>query len=142
VTQALLDVNVLLALVDPDHIDYEWAHDWASDGLGRGWATCAVTQNGLVRILSQPQYPNPLTVAAALDVLGAATRHPRHTFWPCDVQLADGHLRPDRLLGSRQVTDAYLLALAVTHRGTLVTLDRRIDPATVKGAADDHLVVI
>lgn len=139
---ALLDVNVLLALVDSDHVNHEQAHDWAASGLKGGWATCALTQNGLVRILSQPKYPSPLTVPAAVSLLRAATADARHHFWPCDVQLFDPLIRPERLLGSRQVTDTYLLALAVHHGGHFVTFDTRVDTATVSDTTTDHLVVI
>lgn len=138
----LLDVNVLLALLDPGHADHERAHAWAGHGLGDGWASCALTQNGFVRILSQPKYPNPTTVAAAMQALGQATSDPRHSFWVSDLQLADGVIRGERLLGSRQVTDTYLLALAVSQGGRFATLERRIDVATVVGATTEHLVVI
>ena len=103
----LLDVNVLLALVDADHLDHERAHEWAADGLAAEWATCALTQNGVVRILSQPKYPNPLSVPDAFEVLRQMVADPRHEYWTCDVQLADGAVRADRFLGSRQVTDVY-----------------------------------
>lgn len=139
---ALLDINVLLALLDPDHVNHDQAHDWAASGLADGWATCALTQNGLVRILSQPKYPNPLTVPAAIALLRSATADPRHHFWPCDVQLADPLIRSERLLGARQITDSYLLALAITQHGCFVTFDERADPTTVGGATPDSLLVL
>lgn len=139
---ALLDVNVLVALVDSDHVNHEQAHGWAASGLTDGWATCALTQNGLVRILSQPKYPNPLTVPAAIELLRAATSDPDHQFWQCDVQLVDPRVQAERLLGSRQVTDTYLLALAVHHQGRFVTFDTRVDINTVAGATSDDLVVL
>ncbi|MCA0436398.1 MAG: PIN domain-containing protein [Austwickia sp.] len=141
-TVALLDVNVLLALFDPDHLDHERAHAWAQTGLADGWATCAITQNGLVRILSQPTYPNPLTVPAAMETLLAATTDPRHEYWACGLSLVGGAIETSRLLGPRQVTDTYLLALAVAQDGSFVTFDGRIDPAIVHGATPDHLVVL
>lgn len=138
----LLDVNVLLALMDEDHVEHARAHAWAGAGLGAGWATCALTENAFVRIFSQPAYPNPVPVAEAVDVLTQATSHAHHTFWPCDLSLTDDVVDTSRLLGHRQITDAYLLALAVRHRGALVTLDGKLDLATVRTATADHLVHI
>lgn len=139
---ALLDVNVLLALLDVDHVNHERAHEWANEGLRVGWATCALTQNGFVRIISQPGYPNPLSVPAAAELLKSATEHPQHAFWPCDIRLTDDLIRSHRLLGPRQVTDTYLLALATAHDGRLVSFDARIDLLLVEGARADHLVVL
>jgi toxin-antitoxin system PIN domain toxin len=142
VSPALLDVNVLLALVDPDHVDHERAHQWAATGLTDGWATCALTQNGLVRILGQPRYPNSVTVPAAVEILRNATADPRHEFWTCNLQITGAQVRSDRLLGSRQVTDTYLLALSVAQNGVFVTFGERVDLATVHGATPDHLKVL
>ena len=139
---ALLDVNVLLALLDADHADHERADVWAEQGLESGWATCALTQNGFVRILAQPTYPNAVPATAAVDLLRAATADDRHVFWPCDVALTDGMIRSDQVLGPRQITDVYLLALAVAHDGRFVTLDRGIDHTLVRGASAAHLHVL
>lgn len=140
--QALLDINVLLALVDPHHVDHERAHAWAADGLGQGWATCALTQTGFVRVLSQPSYPHPVPVDQAVSLLAQATRMQAHTFWTCDLPLTGDHFRPQHLLGHHQLTDTYLLGLAVHHHGTFVTLDRRVDLQTVTGAGPEHLTLI
>jgi hypothetical protein len=142
VSHALLDINVLLALVDPHHVDHERAHAWAADGLGQGWATCALTQIGFVRILSQPSYPHPVPVDQAVSLLAEATSLQGHTLWTCDLPLTDDHFRPRHLLGHRQLTDTYLLGLAVRQRGTFVTLDRRVDLQTVTGAGAEHLTVV
>ena len=64
-TRALLDVNVLIALIDEAHTDHQRVHAWAAEGLAHGWASSAITQNGFIRILSQPAYPGSVTVAAA-----------------------------------------------------------------------------
>lgn len=138
----LLDVNVLIALIDPEHIDHERAHTWAQSDLDAGWATCALTQNGFARIVSQPQYPGSVTVRAAIDLLRAATSDSRHEFWGCDLPLTDARIRAERLLGPRQITDSYLLALAVQNEGVLVTSDSRIDPETVEGVTARHLRVL
>lgn len=141
-SRALLDVNVLLALSDPDHADHARVHEWAATGLADGWASCAITENGFVRVLSQPRYPGALPVAEALAVLRRSTRSAAHEFWPCGLALTSDVLNTLHLLGHRQITDAYLLALAVHHGGRLVSLDRSVDVATVRGATGEHLHIL
>jgi len=75
VTRALLDINVLLALLDSDHVDHRRAHEWLEDGIVCGWASCAITENGFVRIISQPRYPSPISPAQAIHLLKAACDH-------------------------------------------------------------------
>jgi len=143
VKRALLDINVLLALLDSDHVDHRRAHDWLEAGIEHGWASCATTENGFVRIISQPRYPSPISPAEAIDVLGRACDGGPHEFWSCDVSLLDAKLVDrSRLHGSRQVTDAYLLALATMHDGHLVTFDHSLSIASVEGAGEDHLTVL
>lgn len=102
-----------------------------------------MTQNGCVRVMSQPGYPGALPAAEVAARLAEACSHPAHEFWPADVDLlAPGVALWDRVLGQRQVTDVYLLALAVHRGGRLVTFDRRIDPAAVPGAQPQHLHVL
>lgn len=141
-SRSLLDVNVLIALMDPDHVAHERVHDWAAGGLEDGWVTCALTQNGFVRVISQPRYPSPVPVAAAVELLAGATADPRHEFWSCEIELTDASITSSRLVGHRQITDVYLLALTVAQQGSLVTLDGRIDLTTVDGADDRNLVVL
>ena len=125
--RSLLDVTVLLALLDSDHVDHGRAGDWLDGELTAGWASCATTENGFVRIISQPRYLNPVSAAEALDRLDHARAGGRHAFWPCDVSVLDAaSIDRSRVLGPRQVTDAYLLALAVAHEGRLVTFDRTV----------------
>ena len=141
--RALLDVNVLLALLDADHVDHARARRWLKSEIGRGWASCAITENGLVRILSQPKYPSPVTPSEAVERLRRAMGTEHHAFWQCDLSLANGEaVRSSRLFGSRQVTDTYLLALALHHGGRLVTFDRAIVLEAVVGARPEHLVVL
>lgn len=141
---ALLDVNVLVALFDPVHAHHEAAHKWFASNRRSGWATCPLTENGLVRIISNSSYPGRRTrVQDALERLTRFRDSGDHTFWPdsltlCDVQL----IRTAHLLGHRQLTDVYLLALAVRNGGQLATFDDGIPVAAVNGAKSDHLVVI
>lgn len=134
---------MLVAWADPDHVHHERAHAWADDGPANGWASCAITENGLVRILSQPAYPGTFTVAEAVGLLRAARAVSGHQFWPSNVSLADPEiLDATSLLGHRLITDPYLLALAVRHDGTLVTLDTSIPLTAVPGAKARHLISI
>lgn len=141
-TRVLLDVNVLIALMDPDHVAHERVHAWAARGLAGGWATCALTQNGFARVLSQPSYPSPVLPSAAIALLAEATQDPPHEFWPCDLELTQAPIVAARILGHRQITDTYLLGLAVSRGGALATLDSRIDLGTVAGATAEHLVAV
>ena len=141
--RALLDVNVLLALLDTDHIDHSRAREWLMAEIRHGWASCAITQNGCIRILSQPRYPSPVPVAEATSRLHRATESAHHAFWPSAVSFLDaGLVDRSRVHGPRQVTDVYLLALAVHHGGRFVTFDGRIPLAAAPGAEPRHLVVI
>lgn len=142
-TRALLDVNVLLALLDSDHVDHATASAWLDGEIGDGWASCPITENGFIRVISQPRYPSPVSPAVAVDLLDRARQGGHHAFWPCDVSLLDDTtVQRDRLHGARQVTDAYLLALAVRHSGRLVTFDRSLPLSAVPGAKARHLVVL
>lgn len=142
-TRALLDVNVLLALLDADHVDHDRARAWLDDEIATGWASCAITENGFVRTISQPRYPSPISPAEAIDLLSRARDTEHHTFWPCDVSVLDARVVDrSRLHGPRQVTDAYLLALAAQHEGRFATFDRSLSLASVHGATEDHLAVL
>ncbi len=141
--RALLDVNVLLALLDSDHVDHVRAVDWLDDEIAGGWASCAITENGFIRILSQPRYPSPVTPTEAMDLLSGARDSAHHEFWPCDVSLLDPQIVDrSRLHGTRQVTDAYLLALATAHEGRFVTFDSSVSLSAVHGATAERVTVL
>lgn len=141
--RALLDINVLIALLDAQHVHHRTALAWLQGNIAEGWASCPLTQNGVIRILSQPAYPGSLPPAAVAMRLAEATQTEWHRFWPDDVSLLDGEVANwDAVLGSRQVTDTYLLALAVRHGGRFVSLDRRVNLRAVPGATDSHLLII
>jgi uncharacterized protein len=141
--RALLDVNVLIALLDAAHVHHRLATAWLSRELKHGWASCPITQIGCVRIMSQPAYPGTLRAAEVAARLGEACAHAAHVFWPDSVDLLGGpSVSWPHVLGHRQVTDTYLLALAVKNGGRFVSFDRRIAPNAVVGAKAEHLVVI
>jgi toxin-antitoxin system PIN domain toxin len=141
--RVLFDVNLLIAMLDEDHVHHEVAHEWWAANRTTGWATCPLTENGMVRIMSQPSYKNPLTTAFAVDLLAAQVAQSDHVFWSDDVSLRDAKVfDPHCILGPNQITDVYLLALAVKHGGRLATLDRTIPLAAVRGAEARHVAVV
>ena len=141
--RALLDVNVLIALLDGAHVGHATATRWLAGQIGEGWASCPITQNGCIRIMSQPAYRGALPAAEVASRLAEAAQDPSHAFWPNDLSLLDtGTIAWQRVLGHRQVTDCYLLALAVRHGGRFVTFDGRIATGAVAGAKARHLVAL
>ena len=141
--RALLDVNVLIALVDPAHIHYERAHAWWATNRSPGWASCPITQNGFARILSQPSYPGARSTADAMRLLELFAAQTNHAFWGDDISLLDRQRFNDsHILGPKQLTDIYLLGVAVKNGGRLATFDRAIPRSAVTGAEPRNLVVI
>lgn len=141
--RALLDVNVLIALLDAGHAHHARATEWLAAELHHGWASCPLTQNGCLRIMSQPGYPSPLPVRAVAERLAQAAAHPSHAFLPDDYSLLDGMtIDWSRVLGHRQITEAYLLGLAVRHGCRFVTFDARVPVAVIPGATDRHVVTL
>ena len=141
--RALLDVNVLIALLDRDHSMHAQALRWFAARATDGWASCPITQNGCVRIMSHPNYPNPLKVAAIMERLAEAIATAEHEFWPDDVSLLDSRVADrNRIHGPRQVTDLYLLALAVRQGGCFVSFDPSIPRTAIRGAERKHLIAL
>lgn len=133
----LLDVNVLIALLDPMHVQHERAHAWFADHV-QSWASCALTQNGFLRIVSHPRYPNAVaTPAEAAALLDALCARPDHQYWGEAPSLLDRvWVDGTHLLASGQVTDTWLLALAARRHACLATFDRRLVSSAVHGGAD------
>jgi toxin-antitoxin system PIN domain toxin len=148
-TAYLLDVNVLVALFDPQHAHHAAAHRFLEELAARArpalWATCPVTVNGYLRILSHPRYPHGNHDLGDLARrLRSACRSPQHEFWTHAVNASEeGRFDFRQIAGPAQITDAYLLALAVERQGQLVTFDRTIPWRAVRGAKaqDVHLLV-
>lgn len=139
----LLDVNVLIALVDPAHVGHDAAHRWFEEEGHRAWATCPLTENGVMRIVGHARYPGtPGSPAAIAPIVAQLRTLPGHVFWPDDISLVGTeHVDAAQILTSAQVTDSYLLALAVAHGGRLATFDRRLSPKAVNGGkAALHLI--
>ena len=141
--RALLDVNVLIALHDRDHVHHERAALWFEANIAQGWASCPLTQNGCLRIMSQPQYSSPQFLAVLVQMLRSSTQTRFHAFWPDALSILDESAFVHRHMHSaRQLTDLYLLALAVQRRGRLVSFDQRIPLSAVVGAGPEHLVLL
>jgi toxin-antitoxin system PIN domain toxin len=143
VSVALLDVNVLVALFDPAHVDHEDAHRWFGLNKKHGWSTCPITVNGCIRVLSSPGYPTVTATAAEVaERLRDFCATPHHHFWPDSVSLTDDALFRWSMIGGHQkITDVYLLGLAVHYHGRLATFDRSIPLKAVHGSASSHVVL-
>jgi toxin-antitoxin system PIN domain toxin len=140
----LLDVNVLIALFDPAHVHHEAAHTWFGVNRKYRWATCALTENAFVRVLSNPAYPGRgTTIEDAAVRLWTFCSAREHEFWPNSVSLLDRtRIRWNHVQGYRQITDVYLLALAVANQGRLATFDSSISLKAVEGAQPQNLDLI
>lgn len=140
----LLDVNVLIALFDAEHIHHETAHEWFGRPSRGRWSTCPLTENGFVRIVANPGYPGRrTTVADAAGRLRLFCRTDDHVFWPDSLSLRDRErITAGSIRGYRQITDAYLLALAVHNGGVLATFDDSIPIASVPGAHEESIVLL
>lgn len=125
--RALLDVNVLISLLDPDHVHHDRSLDWMEQNQDSGWATCPITVLGCLRIMGNPKYSGRQPISQLASLLRAMTFSEHHVFWadkfsPIDQDVFDW----ERLIGHQQLTDLYLLALAAANGGRLVSLDSRI----------------
>ena len=139
----LLDVNVLVALIDPIHSQHNIAHEWFTVEGQNSWATCPITENGAIRIVASAWYTNSSgTPVAVAEVLSELHRMSGHTFWLDNISLLEySKVDLSRLLTPAQVTDSYLLALAQAHGGKLATLDQRlVTNAVHDGAKSLHLI--
>jgi len=141
--KALLDTNFLIALFDAAHVHHVVAQAWLIQHRSLGWATCPLTQNGCIRIFSQPAYPASLPIPEITRRLRQATAADDHDFWADEISLTDAR-RFDltRVPHPRLLTDAYLLGLAVMHKARLVTFDHGIPSSAVLGATGKHLLTL
>ncbi len=134
----LLDTNLLIALLWPSHAQHDVAVKWFVRRRSHGWATCPFTQAGFVRIVSNPAFSrDAVQPREATHVLSANTAAKDHTFWADDLAFADAVAFAGlRLIGHQQVTDAYLLGLAIRRGGVLATLDQGINALLERRSAD------
>jgi hypothetical protein len=142
--RALLDINVWIALFDTDHAFAARANAWVA-AEKPAIATCPLVENGVVRIMCQPGYSSraKLSIPTIVSLMRQACEANDHEFWPDDVSLRDpAALDVARLHGPRQITDAYLLALAVANKGRFVTFDESVPLSAVRGAGRKNLLVV
>jgi toxin-antitoxin system PIN domain toxin len=141
---ALLDVNVLIPLFDSSHLHHDAAHRWFASNRRHGWATCALTENAFVRIVSNRAYKGRLTtVADATQLLRELCSLGGHVFWADAISIREqNRFHWNHVQGHGQVADAYLLALAVSHEGRLATFDAAISLRAVSGATAQNLEII
>lgn len=132
---SLLDVNMLIALAWPSHVHHSLAHAWFTADASAGWATCPLTQCAFVRISSNRKIiPEAVLPQEALSLLQTVVNLKSHTFWKDDISILDHAVPAGLLVGNRQVTDAYLLGLAIKHEGRLVTLDSGLSSLLPQGS--------
>ncbi len=142
--RALLDVNVWVALFDDAHLHAAQANAFI-ETAGVRIATCPLVENGVMRVMNLPGYGRrgAVGLAAVRDQLRRACAELDHAFWPDDVSLRDESAANfSRIHGHNQITDVYLLALAVQHDGCLVTFDQSVARAAVPRAEQRHLRVL
>jgi toxin-antitoxin system PIN domain toxin len=143
--RALLDVNVLIALLDGSHAFHGKAHAWWAVHSADGWASCPLTENAVIRIMCHPSYSATrrfiaAEIIAALEAFALGTDH---RFWHDSLSFRDAALfDPTRIHGPKQLTDLYLLGLAVANGGRLATFDQAIPLSVVKGAAPVNFMVL
>ena len=131
----LLDVNVLIALIDPAHVGHDAAHRWFGETGSASWASCPITENGVMRIVGNPKYPNSVgSPAAAAPILKTLKELPGHVFWGDEISVVGCDLiDASEITTPGQVTDSYLLSLAVAKGGQLASFDRRLVTKAVRG---------
>jgi toxin-antitoxin system PIN domain toxin len=140
----LLDANLLIAVLDPHHAHHQIAHRWIGSFRGSlKWATCPLTENAFVRITGNPTYPNSFgSTMYALDKLKENCSQPEHVFWPDELSIRQTELWSESgIANTQQITDCYLLALAVKNGGKLASLDRHIPAHLVRGGAKALLLL-
>jgi toxin-antitoxin system PIN domain toxin len=139
----LLDINVLIALVDPWHVFHALATNWMVSNSVKKWATCPVTENGFLRVFGHPEYKNgPGSPAGALPFLRQMYAFPGHEFWPLDLSFATGKaFRTLDRIGPSQLTDLLLLGQAAKRRGRFTTFDTRVRADAVQNG-EKYLEVI
>jgi uncharacterized protein len=138
VSPHLLDVNVMVALSWRQHSLHSLARSWFAQHRAKGWATCPLVEAGFVRIVSNPNFsPQSVSVQEAVEALRSSLVDKAHQFWPDSIALPEALGMLDKAVtGHQQITDAYLVALAIKNRGKLATLDRGIAEMAPTGVVE------
>ncbi len=144
-TGFLLDVNVLIAMFDPAHLHHESAHRWFGSSGRQRFATCPLTENGFVRVLCNPAYPNVRGSIASVvaRLMAFCSHHPTHAFWEDALSLRDAStFRAEAVRGYKQLTDVYLLGLCQKRGGRLATFDQRLTSSAIREPRPDLIELI
>ena len=141
--RVLLDINVLIALHDRDHVHHVRAATWFEANIQHGWASCPLTQNGCLRSMNQPGYSSPQPLSALMAMLSQSTGATVHETWFDDISVLDAaRFQHTHMHSQRQLTDLDLLGLAVKNKGRMASFDQRIPMSAVRGATAAHMVVL
>ncbi len=142
-TAVLLDVNVLIALMWPTHEGHGRVQEWFGEHAGSGWATCPFTEAGFVRIVANPAFSkDAVTPSEAVKLLEENTKHKGYQFWGDEIGfVAAMRGFEQRLTGHQQVTDAYLLGLAIHKKGKLATMDKGVSELLVERDLEREFLV-
>lgn len=140
--RSLLDVSFLIAWIDRNHVSHRVAQAWLAANRAEGWATCPITENGCLRIVTNPKYAHPARATEVLQALDDARADSCHEFWPEDLSVTNANFDRSAMIGHQQVTDIYLLALAVSRGARMVTFDTGISLDAVVGATAENLLVL
>lgn len=142
----LPDVNVLIALAWPNHVQHKAAHRWFEELNTRGtqWATCPTTQNAFIRISSNPKIiSEAVSPEDALAFLQKMVKHPLHTFFESGLSISEqGNIPAQLLQGYKQITDVYLLLLAQKHSAVLASFDGRFARAAQSSRLAQYMQLI
>jgi hypothetical protein len=140
----LLDINLIIALMDPDHVFHQRAHDWWGEA-GKPWASCPLTENGFVRITSSAAYSSgeTATVLEMASMLSAFTKSSNHEFWADSFSITDtSHFNHALILAPKHLTDLYLLKMASKNSGCLATFDRNIPATAALDVGKENLKIL
>lgn len=143
--RALLDVNTLIALLHFEHNFHKAAHQWWSENSQYGWASCPLTENGVIRIMSNPRYSSlvKFSISDVTSLIKGFVDNSDHVFWPDDITVIDENIFDhEMILGSNQLTEVYLLGLAVKHGGVLVSFDQSILTTAIRSDPSEHLRIL
>jgi toxin-antitoxin system PIN domain toxin len=128
ILKSLLDLNVLIALTDPEHKFHQKARNWLASSGRERLGICPLTEAGFLRVTTNPAFhPGPRTLEQAIAILQVLKG--RDDYWYCPIAESWVTLTARfaaRIHGHQQVTDAYLLGLAIKENGVLVTFDQGI----------------
>lgn len=143
--RSLLDINVIIALLDSKHDFYDRAQSWWTRNHHLKWATCPIIQNGVLRVMMNPAYnpPNRFSLEIVADLVRDMLILADHEFWSDDISLLDpARFDLGQVVGPKQLTDMYLLALAIKNGGCFVSFDSRVILQTVQFAKPENLLIL